>query len=60
MQTDFPENPIAVRLIQTRSRVSKPHARTVAELAAYRQTVSNSEIMDRALARLAQIKRRAR
>jgi hypothetical protein len=57
---DFTPNPRAVEDIRRRARVTEPHARTLAELSGYRQSVSSSEIIDRALARLAQVKRGAR
>ena len=57
---DFTPNPRAVDDIRRRARVTEPHARTLAELAGYRQSIPNTEIIDRALARLALIKRGAR
>ena len=58
--TTFIPNPRAVEDIRRRGRVTEPHARTLAELNGYRQSVSNTEIIERALARLAQVKRGSR
>jgi hypothetical protein len=52
-------NPRAVEDIRRRARVTELHARTLAELAGYRQSVSNSDIIERALARLGEVKRTA-
>jgi hypothetical protein len=57
--TTIAPNPRAVDFIRRRGRVTEPHARALAELAGYRQSLSNTEIIDRALARLAQVKRGA-
>jgi hypothetical protein len=56
---NFTANPRAVQIRQ-RARVTEPHARILAELSGCRQSVSTSEIIDRAIARLAQVKRGAR
>jgi hypothetical protein len=45
--------------IRKHAHVTELHARTLAELAGYRQSVSNSEIIERALTRLAEVKRAA-
>jgi hypothetical protein len=50
-------NPRAVEHIRRRGRVTEPHARTLAELNGFQQALSNTEIIERALARLAQVKR---
>ena len=57
---NFTANPRAIEDIRKRARVTELHARTLAQLSGYRQSVSSSEIIDRALARLALIKRGAR
>ena len=56
---NFTANPRVVDDIRRRAYATELHARTLAELAGYRQSVSNSEIIERALMRLAEVKRAA-
>jgi hypothetical protein len=60
MQTsDIAENPAAVVYIRRRCRVSEPTARAISELAGFRRAVPTEQIVERALARLALMKRGA-
>jgi hypothetical protein len=58
--SDTSENPAAVIYIQRRCRVPEPTARAISELAGFRPAISNEQIIERALARLALIKRGVR